>query len=256
MKVCIFSSYYKINKVPNYVIFWLEKLKPYFDKIILVTNSRPINNYALMSKLGVDVIEVKNEGYDFGMWYKVMNDMDMSDIGELCLVNDSTVLFKNIDKMMGDIRHKQADVVGVTDSNQYGYHLQSYFLYFKNSEVVSAMWGLFNENKILHGDINFVINNYEIKLSNILLEKGFKLDSIYSYKKYNSENISVLNVKELIADGVPMIKKKILLHQYREEDRSYLEYKKFDFSHDYVKDLRIKAYSSNENINIDYLIEI
>ena len=99
-----------------------------------------------MESLGVEVKMVSNEGYDFGMWYKALSDLDVSNIDHLTLINDSVVLFADVGETIRLMMRRSEDVVGITDSNQFEHHLQSYFLMFKNSDVVDYVWELFQAN--------------------------------------------------------------------------------------------------------------
>jgi len=68
-RICIFSHYFDENYIPLYVVVYLKELKNYFDEILLVTNSRKIDNAETIESLNIRLLPVENEGYDFGMFY-------------------------------------------------------------------------------------------------------------------------------------------------------------------------------------------
>jgi lipopolysaccharide biosynthesis protein len=79
------------------------------------------------------------------------------------------------------------DMVGITDSWWFAYHVQSYFLYFKKNIIESGfLKQFFDEVQVLSnkGDI---INRYEIGLSKKLACEGFSVGALTEYRKIYQE---------------------------------------------------------------------
>lgn len=258
MKICLFSSYSENNKIDNYIKFYLEMLKKHFDKIIFITNKRDINNYdtSFLNEIGVSLKLVDNEGYDFGMWYKALEVINKDDYEQIAFVNDSMILFNDLDKVMNFINNSDLDFCGITDSNQISYHLQSYFTVAKSRKGINAVCNYYKSNGIIVTDeVRDIINTYEISMPSFLIENGLKVGSMFKYTDYpNSPNVCLMNAKEIIQKGCPMIKKKLIYKTFRDHERSFLAHHGFNINFDYITQIKNIIYPSN--ISINYLLDV
>ena len=236
--ICLYSSYFNQSSIPYYVRFYLETIAPYFSETLFITNDKELDEDSLyfLNVNNIEILKVENEGWDFGMWYKAIIQLDMDQYQQVALVNDSCVLFKKPTQFFEWLNKSNADVCGITDSNAIHYHLQSYFLVF-NHKVIPDMIAYFNKHQMLKG-VSEVIEIYEVGLSKTLIEKGFKLDACYSSKHYNGEFSPTFYLAEkLLKDGMPMIKKKILFHSYRKPELFTLARMNFNINADYYINL-------------------
>lgn len=238
MKICLFSSYFQKEYVPPYVLFYIDMLLPYFDRVYLITNKRSLKNADALSLRLVPCVEVENYGFDFGMYYTFAeNNIEIfREVSELALVNDSCICFKDLRGIFDFIKESRADVCGVTDSIEVDYHLQSYFLYFKTQKSIKLLLTYFKECGIME-DYTNVVRRYEIGLSKKLTLEGLTLDSLFSYMDhldYEKDNPILYYAKELIEMGCPLIKKKLLLSSFKTYEKYFLKSKGFDFSFDYL----------------------
>lgn len=253
-KICLFSSYSLDNIIPNYVKYYLENLKKYFDEIILITNRREIITHDInfLNVMGVSLKMVENEGLDFGMWYKSIMELNIDKYNQIGLINDSCILFDNkgLDKIMRWVNSNNLDYCGITDSGEIGYHIQSYFIIIKES-IIPKVYEYFRKYGIIN-NIRDLINKYEVGLSQYLLNSGYKIGSYFSHIDYDSSNISIVDIPELIKNGYPMIKKKPLTNSFREDEISYLKTINFDFKIPY-KEIISKKISNG--LSIDYLLD-
>ena len=78
----------------------------------------------------------ENVGYDFAMWRDVILGLGLSDVDELVLTNSSVFgpvrSLRSAFERMADV---SCDFWGMSDSEQLGWHLQSYFLVFRRSAL-------------------------------------------------------------------------------------------------------------------------
>ena len=184
----------------------------------------------------IEILKVENEGWDFGMWYKAISQLDASQYNQIALVNDSCVLFKTPLQFFDWLKHSDADVCGMTDSNAIHYHLQSYFLVF-NQKVIPEMIAYFNKHQLLK-NVSEVIEIYEVGLCKTLMDKGFKLDACYSTKEYVGEFSPTFYLAEkLLKAGMPMMKKKILFNSYRRPELFTLARMNFNINADHYINL-------------------
>lgn len=235
--ICLFSSYFTQASIPYYVRFYLENIIPYFSETIFITNEKELDEDSVyfLNVNNISILKVDNEGWDFGMWYKAISQLDSTQYQQIALVNDSCILFKKPTQFFEWLQNTNADVCGITDSNAIHYHLQSFFMVFKH-KAIPEMVHYFNEHKILK-NVSEVIEIYEVGLSKRLKDNGFKLDACYSSKEYHGEfSPTFFHVEELLKAGLPMIKKKIVFASYRQSELLTLARMNFNIkSDDYIK---------------------
>ncbi len=229
--ICFFSSYFSGNQIPYYVKFYLEELSNYFSEIVLLTNEKLILqselDYLSFKKIQLRLYE--NEGMDFGMWYKALNEYDRTDYNKIGLINDSCILFKSLKPFFEWENKSELDYSGMVATGKVSYHLQSYFL-IVNKNAIPFVYEFFKENGIKK-TYKGIILNYEIGLSEYLLKNKMKIGGYFDYKNRTDVNPSFILADELIEKGSPLIKKKIISHNYYLGD--YLTWFRNNFNIDY-----------------------
>jgi rhamnosyltransferase len=251
--ICLFSSYFTQNKIPFYVKFYLEELKHHFDELVFITNEKDLDtseiDYLRSQEIHIEM--VVNEGYDFGMWYKIISKLKIEKYSRIGLVNDSCVLFRKLDRFIQWFNENDLDYCGLIDSNEISYHIQSYFIVI-NSPALTSLRDYFLNNGIINNK-DQVIRVYEVGLSGYMIQKGFKLGAFYSFVNYSKDKtLNILNYKlvELLRDGLPVIKRQTALN--------YLTLtKKFKFIKWLPKIRRVNRILSDckECINLDILLQ-
>lgn len=211
---CVFVGFDGQSKLHDYVVYYLASLVDYFDIHFVTTAEELHQDPSALAKLQQYCCSVtvrKNEGYDFGSWkYGISNNYN-----ELCqyqgvlLANDSLYgpLFELTD-FIDFVQASPSDVIGLTDSQEFAYHLQSFFLFFKPNVVSSPVFRDFWESVIIQGDKWDIIKKYEIGLSQRLLRAGnFKLEAYCDMSGYPNVNHTHSHWRELISDkGFPFLK--------------------------------------------------
>ncbi|MBN2663211.1 MAG: hypothetical protein JXR68_06140 [Bacteroidales bacterium] len=251
--LCIFSTYFETETFPLYVKTYLNELLNYFEKIIIVTNDNKtlsLSENEYVTKNNFEIKYVKNQGWDFGMWTKVLKDINMDNYSSLGLINDSCILLRKIDDFFYWAETNNLDYFGMLDSPQRHYHIQSYFLIIRN-KALNALLSYFSKTGILNEKAD-VINHYEIGLSQHMIQKGIKVGAYFSYKKYYENNPEKPNplhgyIGALMSDNFPLLKKERLwqLHQKRLE---FLKNENYNIFFD--KDVNFKIIQENlEKIN-------
>jgi len=215
--ICFFSSYYTVENIPCYVKFYLEELKRHFTEIVFITNEKTFSqpDQLFIEKSGIQSLQVKNEGYDFGMWYKAFQKYKPENYDRVGLVNDSCILFGQLTDFFDWMDREDPDYCGYTDTYLSGYHLQSYFLVI-NKKAISFVEKYFTENGI-KTNIKDVITTYEIGLSKYLMETGMKIDTYFKIPLQGQYSYALLHAKSLIKQGFPLVKKKIITRLYTSE---------------------------------------
>lgn len=241
-ELCIFINY-TTGPFYSYVRYFLAELCRHFDEVILVTNFPSLHDDAIMYNSRVTVLCMKNEGYDFGMFYKVLDKIDIRKYSRIALINDSNILFKKLDDVFAWEKSSDADLWGLTDSFQglpgtevgKSYHIQSHFLVFE-SNAIPFLPVFFNEihfSEILMSDMNItdlrwkIIAECEIGITQFMLSKGLGVDAFFKsadfvrihYKGQEPTiNMHITLWKQLIQNGYPLIKKKIVMNSHELHD--------------------------------------
>ncbi len=207
---CIMFCHYDINGLVSgqvrEICCFFQSLK--IDVIFITTLLSEESRNWVKSNLSCLIIR-KNVGRDFGAWKDAIAILTRKSLIDCCsqlyLVNDSLILMSNClnkDRFIKEfINDDFTDVIGLTESWQPRYHLQSYFLKFNKNVIISDTFHLFWKNYSLINSREYSIINGEIGLSQLLLKSGYQLKAIYSisglWRKENVDRLLkvVLNMK-------------------------------------------------------------
>jgi len=183
--LCVFSHFSKINKVADYVFFYLEQLLQANCDIVFVSTSEnlPDAHIDRLASLCSKVVVRKNYGYDFGS-YKCGIDLS-SDVRnryeKLILANDSVYgPFHDLNDLITHGDDRNLDIWGATDSFAVRYHIQSYFIVYNRnvftSPVFDAFWDKVKYTReALKIKKQQIIDDFEIGGSTHFLDKSYKI---------------------------------------------------------------------------------
>lgn len=230
--ICVFIHYSQQTYLPQYVSIYVNELSNYFDQVTLVTNQLVLKPDLLKLKQNVSTLQVQNEGYDLGMFYKVFQSIDANEFSQIACVNDSNILFNELQPIFTWSKKLDYDFWGLIDSHEKpwfsthsnNYHIQSHFIVF-NKKAIELLPAFFDALQIqeLYDEKNtaklrkMVINKWEIGLSQFFIGKGLSHGSYIDSRSYSYLHLSgkLTNIghklyHELIKSGFPLIKKKII----------------------------------------------
>ncbi len=188
-EVAVFVTHSPDGNIKPHVVHYLTSLKRHGIDIILVVAADHLvdtiapNVVAFVSGLFVR----QNEGYDFAAWAHALQlhpALFASPI--LYLLNDSVFGPINDEKfaaLLERIRRSKADVIGLTESYEHNWHLQSYFLAFKPKALSSVALHRFINSITVLRDKDAVIRSYEIMLASHLRERGLKVETLFESAK-------------------------------------------------------------------------
>lgn len=225
-RLTVFAHYDKDNIIDEYVIYYLEALKEICNTIIFVSDCfLPENEQNKIKNIADYIIAEKHGEYDFGSYkrgFLLAKELSL-DYDELLFVNDSCYgPFYPFRTVFNKMNKKQCDFWGLT-ANYYGikkkkdnyvieraYHIQSYFLLFKKTVFQSEIFNDFITKISKCADKNEIIFNYEIGLSKLLFDNGFK-SATYVRPFFNSKNCTIDKWDEIILKrGFPLLKTEII----------------------------------------------
>lgn len=216
--ICLFASHFDQNFLPYYVKVYLTELKQHFTELVLLVHQDlNTDDTTWLNTLNIQYRKETNEGYDFGMWYKSLNVIDTSTYNRIALVNDSCILFQPLHKFMLAMERSGADFYGMSESEAVSKHVQSYFLVL-NKNAIAPAFSYFQQMGIQH-KLQEVIQVYEIGLSQHLLKSGLVLGSYVDNKAYKGEFSPYYHLLDHhLAQGIPLIKKKVIFSSYRKDE--------------------------------------
>lgn len=163
---------------------------------------------------GLTVLRRPNAGYDFGSWATGLDRYpQLASADQVLLVNDSLAgPFAPIGHLLDGFDATAADVWGLTDTTQFGHHLQSYFVGYKNAVLCEPPLRRFWREIRVEGSRDDVIWACEIGLSRLLHREGFTLDAAIHYSRVvrDGENPTIIGWRALLDAGFPFVKRQLL----------------------------------------------
>ena len=219
-RVAIFAHYDSKNVIKDYVIYYLKELKKVVDKIIFVSDSDVQNKEEEKIKDYIDFSIIGKHGeYDFGSYkrgYQYAKGKGLlEDCEELVFANDSCYApMYPFEDMFSKMSPKALDFWGATANpsgieikdgkpfNNNVEHVQSYFVVFKSNVFKSELFDNFINSIKKENTKEEVIAYYEVGMSKLLSDNGFKYDvycelskgiaasHVYAYDRLIKENKS------------------------------------------------------------------
>jgi GT2 family glycosyltransferase/glycosyltransferase involved in cell wall biosynthesis len=215
-EIAIFATYSPDGWLKPHVLHYIECLRREGLAVVVIVNTDEAwkcGNADLPSR--VDGLFIRqNKGYDFGAWAHVLQlHQGIADATILYLINDSMIgpfdrtAFSNL---MRRVRTSKADVIGLIDSVQFKWHLQSFFLAFKRRAVHSPAFLRFFDEVVCYDDKWDTISAYELRLAAVLKRAGLRCESLFH--ALDGGDTALLHSRELIGLGFPFLKAKLLRH--------------------------------------------
>jgi lipopolysaccharide biosynthesis protein len=213
-RIAYFAHFSVDGRVRRYVFRHLAALREVCSEVVFASNS-PLGagDRASLGRVATTVFERANEGFDFAMWKDGFSRVDPAPFDEVVLTN-SSVFGPTVPLAPLFLRMKKsgADVWGITDNEELGWHLQSYFLVFTRKAHTSAAFHAFWDDVRALGDKQEVIVRYEVGLSARLVAAGLSLRAAVplSILPRREGNPTMFQPAALMAAGCPFVKVELL----------------------------------------------
>lgn len=202
-RLCLFAHYDRDGILDDYVVHYLEQLHGLGCEIILVSTSENLRADSIASALPFcrAIILRENVGFDFSSW-KVGFDFvgTLSTYNRLVLANDSVYgPVRDLRDVFAKMESRNLDFWGITDSYEFRYHLQSYFLVFSKTTFESRPFQLFWSKLPYHKFKISLVRKCEIGLSERLLKAGFHLGALCEYAHIKKEHPLLVSQAEKVS---------------------------------------------------------
>jgi hypothetical protein len=209
-EIALFATYSPHGNLKPHVRHYLDSLTRHSISITLIVNTdRPSGTTDIDVLNKIDGVFIRQaEGFDFAAWAHILRlHPELFDAKILYLINDSVigptndVIFGNLLTKLRDCR---ADVIGLTESFEHGWHFQSYFLALKSRALSSAAFRKFVGNVVACTDKEDVIRQYELRFAPILKMAGLRCEPLFP--AFDFDNPTQYRWKQLLQSGFPFVK--------------------------------------------------
>lgn len=181
MRLAIYAHYGSSPQVAGHVLFYLRQIAELGFQICFVSNSGiSSTSETALEKICGRIIVRENTGLDFAMWQRGLAEYDLLQFEELLLTNSSIIgPLQPLAPLWQNPAITECDFWGLTDNDELGWHLQSYFLVFRKTVLHSARFADFWRSVLPYKNKSQVIFSYEIGLTGWLEEGGFSGKAIF-----------------------------------------------------------------------------
>jgi hypothetical protein len=187
-KIIVFAVYRK--NFDKTIDLTLVNLKQQGFKIILVSNCSLNKDFINRLKSTVNiVIQRSNYGRCFAAYktgFLFLKEKNFYTASNILFMNDTTIfpLF-NPKNFWKEINSCKADIVGVYSSNEFFYHVQSFFIYCKNGVFEHPKFIHFWESYLPFNSKSLIIKYGELGFSKMCIGAGFKIHNFINGSKIN-----------------------------------------------------------------------
>ena len=189
--------------------FAIESYLLFFDSVLIVSNSNKYKSNDLKSFQSQKVVVVtrRNVGHDFGAYKDAVNLAIeyIPNLKSLTLVNNSVYLLQDSIGELND-RLSKFDVASATDSYEFKWHLQSYWLRFSLKAIKSDTFAEYWENLEIPKIRLDTVHKCEIPLAGKFLQSGLTVGSAFEYSKMarlslSPDGLSIVRIPSLHLNG-------------------------------------------------------
>lgn len=215
----VFVHFDRQGVVHDFVYHYLRSLTDVGFCIVFVSNSHNLRQCDIekLTPMCGQILIRKNRGLDFGAYRDgIAHIPDVAGLDALLLANDSVYgPIYRLDDILAKMDPGKADVWGATDSWEFNFHLQSYFVLFYPPVLKSEAFRRFWKRVRLVQSKTWVIRKYEVGLTRALQQAGFRCRAVYPYRTVARVVIdAVLEQQILENDAVDLIRKKFISRSF------------------------------------------
>ena len=218
-ELCLFVTHAASPRIKLHVVDHIRELVAAGIAVVLIVNTDLAADGivlppGLLSSLHACVVR-QNLGFDFGAWAHCCSLLDLGRAERLYLVNDSIVGPLDVSAfaaMIARVRSQGADLVGLTQNPYPKWHLQSFFLVFNRRLLAAQDFPDLMRHIVNLRTKEAVINTYEIQISEFLVSRGFRCESVFANLEPGSPlpDDTYFRWSGMVRIGFPYIKASIL----------------------------------------------
>ncbi|WP_420138962.1 rhamnan synthesis F family protein [Sphingomonas sp.] len=208
-EVALFVTHSATGAVKPHVLPYIRALAEQgIAVLLLAVTDRQLNLRPELLETVAGAIVRENAGYDFAAWaHALYLHPEIYGAATVYLLNDSVAgpaKGSSLTELIARIRASGADLIGLTESHEYRWHFQSYFLALKPRLLSSYRLHRFFEEVRILDDKDHVIQSYELRFTEEMERSGHRLELLFPSPL--ALNPTLYAWRELIADGFPFMK--------------------------------------------------
>jgi lipopolysaccharide biosynthesis protein len=244
-KIAIFAHYSDDSQISNSDAYFISSLREAGFSVVVSSTctNDPLIHQAIWNQWSdrLDgLITRPNLGFDFGSWSAALStiNLDSQFLQQILLVNNSMYgpLFP-LGPMIEELS-SNGDFFGLTASQEFSPHLQSYFLGFNRVVITSPMFRMFWEGKFGGRSKWSTIWGRELTWERFFARSGFQSAVLMKQTRSFPRNPLTFLWKDLVSEGFPFMKKSLFTHNYDSIDisdwKSFLRNECPDFDTDLI----------------------
>jgi hypothetical protein len=186
-KIVLFMHFDSRGVVRQQVLNYMREFAASGRSVVLVTNAKKIrpDSMAALQEICAAVMIRRNVGYDFGAWSDAIAyfGLPRADTQEVILANDSVFgPLTSLQDVLDRVDYSKADIWGLTESWQWRYHLQSFFLAFGPAALRAPAFGKFWQTVRPVPAKPYIVRTYEIGVTQAMLKGGLSCAAIWPYE--------------------------------------------------------------------------
>jgi hypothetical protein len=202
-KLVLFMHFDRYGNVRPQILHYIKELTGNGRSVVFITNAGKLTPVAManLQAICAGIIIRKNQGYDFGAWRDAIEFLQLPrpETEELILANDSIFgPIKPLAPMLAKLDYSKADIWGLTESWQYRYHLQSFFLAFGRAALTSPAFAKFWDSVRPVPMKVFIVRAYEIGITQAMAKGGLICAAVWPYQQL-LEMVDQTELEKLIA---------------------------------------------------------
>jgi lipopolysaccharide biosynthesis protein len=217
--LCLFAHFDLDDKVDDYVLRYLKRIKELNFSIVFISTARlPVSEVERLRSDCFDVIVREDVGLDFGSWAAGFAKHGAAIDGRLLLVNDSVYgPIGSLSAALNRLTSRPADFYGFVESIEIAPHLQAWFVLLEPDVVRHAALKTILSRPFAAMTKREIIVEGEVALSRQLTGAGFHYNALYRAAqaglvgRYLPANPMHFLWQELLfEEGVPFLKIQLL----------------------------------------------
>lgn len=176
----VFAHFSYQNEIEESFRSLIEQAAVVCTHVLVVSTSKIDNQSSFPAN--VEIIERSNIGYDFCSYrHGVELSLKSRNFDRLVLINNSCFYGRNFNlkRVISELEQRPEEICGLTSNAQFFPHLQSFFLYFKKSSLLTNWFNDFWSLVQPLSSKDQLIFNYEIGLTSTAVSRGLSCGSLF-----------------------------------------------------------------------------
>lgn len=218
-RVVVFVHYDRQGVVHDFVLHYLRQLHDLGFAIVFTSNAPKLveGQLGALRDLCALILRRDNVGYDFGAYKEGIAAIpDLAAVETLLLANDSVYgPLHHLASLLERMDARDADVWGASDSWEFSFHLQSYFLLFHRSALASPAFAAFwNQLRYVQSK-TWIVRKYEVGLTRSLRRGGLRCRAAFPYRQAAAALIEAVVEHNIAGDGLDPTRKSFIQQVFR-----------------------------------------